>query len=63
MQLCYRGNSYYRQTNQINTVNSGMSAKYRGNSYIIYHIKKSLDRQPNLYQYRGVTYLKEIIYA
>lgn len=60
MRLCYRGKTYYYQSNQLNTVDSGIRAKYRGNSYCIHHLNEPVNFKQSLYQYRGIAYIKSI---
>ncbi len=60
MQLCYRGTTYQANTNLIDTVDSGITAKFLGNSYSVLKSYPSINLKPNLYRYRGVTYLKSL---
>lgn len=61
MQLCYRGNTYYRSSVRANTIDSVITAKFMGNLYTIYCSKFDIPVKPTLYQYRGTAYLKSII--
>jgi Domain of unknown function (DUF4278) len=60
MQLCYRGTIYQVTTNSVNTADAGITAKFLGNSYNIRQNNLSLTLKPNLYRYRGVSYLKSL---
>jgi hypothetical protein len=58
MQLRYRGTVYQVNTNCVDTVDSGTTAKFLGNSYTIRQSSPSVNSKLNLYIYRGITYLK-----
>ena len=61
MQLCYRGNTYYRSSDRFTPVNSVITAKFMGNSYTTYRSNTNISVKPTLYQYRGIAYLKSIV--
>ena len=61
MRLCYRGNTYYRSCNLLKQADSSVEPKYRGVSYDLKRSDISYDLQPNLFQYRGVSYLKAMV--
>ena len=61
MHFCYRGNTYYRLANQTEPVETVITAKYRGVSYLIDRSSSLFNSQRDLYIYRGVTYLKSSI--
>lgn len=63
MHLCYRGNTYCSLPKQIEPVDSVITAKYRGVTYLLnrtcgLYIYNS---QPDLYIYRGVAYSKSSV--
>lgn len=60
MRLYYRGNTYYRSRNSPK-VNCSVKTKYRGVSYDLKRSDISCSLQPNLFQYRGVSYLKTTV--
>ncbi|MEM8720864.1 MAG: DUF4278 domain-containing protein [Cyanobacteria bacterium P01_G01_bin.39] len=59
MYFCYRGNSYYRPVGQINSIVSKIINGYQGVDDCN-QSKVVIDLQPNILQYRGITYLKSI---
>ena len=61
MQLCYRGNTYYRSSKGFGLTDSVTTARFMGNSYTIYRSQANLLAEHILYQYRGVAYTKKPI--
>lgn len=59
MQLCYRGNIYYRSKDKIKLIQD--QENRCGIKHDIKQFTKRIDLQPNILQYRGITYLKAII--
>jgi|GEM_PF-2737219 len=69
MQLCYRGNTYYRSSKQFDLVDSVITVNFMGNSSTIYRsyplgragCQINIPAKPTLYQYRGIAYLKSTV--
>ncbi len=56
MQLIYRGQIYYTSNNQVETIPSEHTARFRGQSYNPHRPVKTSNSQLGLRKYRGVVY-------
>lgn len=58
MQLCYRGAKYNPQSNPVKTIDSEITARFLGKTYIVRqaHYQSSLPEE--VLKYRGVVYQK-----
>ncbi|WP_019508670.1 DUF4278 domain-containing protein [Pleurocapsa sp. PCC 7319] len=58
MQLCYRGNKYQAPINSIDTVESGINAKFLGRTYTLRQTNYQSTSSSDRYKYRGIVYQK-----
>ena len=58
MELCYRGTTYKVTNTPVNSVESNTTARFLGKTYTVRQTNCPINRQLNLYQYRGVSYGK-----
>lgn len=58
MELCYRGTTYKLINTPVNSVESNTTARFLGKTYTVRQTNCPIIRQPNFYQYRGVSYGK-----
>lgn len=58
MELCYRGTTYKVTNTPVNSTESNTTARFLGKTYTVRQTSCPIIRQPNLYQYRGVSYGK-----
>ena len=56
MQLTYRGQSYSTSHNQIETIATEHTARFRGHSYLLRRPVKTVNSQLGIRKYRGVVY-------
>ncbi len=59
MQLRYRGTSYQATNSAVNTVASGITARFLGQTYTLCQTNIQTLIKSDLYKYRGVIYQKQ----
>lgn len=56
MELCYRGTKYQTTITSVNTVASGITARFLGKTYSVRQANCPIVLQSDLYKYRGISY-------
>ena len=58
MQFCYRGAKYQSQSNPVETIDSGIIARFLGQTYTLRQAQNQNSLSGELLKYRGVVYQK-----
>ena len=58
MQFCYRGAKYYSQSDRVITTDSGITARFLGQTYTLRQAYGQNSQPEEVLKYRGVVYQK-----